>query len=285
MKKRSLFAAVAMLIVSAIVLTSATYAWFASGQTATVSTINAKVTNGDGTLEIAAVPSGTNMKWTNVLAISDFPTDTNVGVPGTSGTVANDATTLQPMSFDIATSTSSMMTGAISQDSTDATKYNFASGTGAPSGGYIKMTVYVRVTKACTVEITPTLTCAKAFVLGAVTTGDPTATPSTYSYQVVNGAGSATYTPVVGASKTAVDDTTKNGIVDAAEDTNGDILANHDVSVSSTKVRLTFGTNETTADNVYKQVDLFVWAEGQEPSCTGAVPLAYATFDVGFAII
>ena len=284
MKKRSLFAAVAMLIVSAIVLTSATYAWFASGSAASVSTINAKVTNADGTLEIATVTSGAGANWGNVLTMADFDPTTNVGVPGTSGTVANDATTLTPISFDVASGNAAMVSGAISQDATDATQYNFASGASAPSTGFVHLTFYVRVTKACTVEITPTLVCQKAFVFGAVTTGNPAASPSTYSYQVVNGASSAGYTPVVGLSKTAIDNNTKNGIVDSAEDTGNDILANHTIAPTANKVQLTFDANAAT-NGTYQQVDLFLWAEGQEPTCVGAVPLAYATYDVALAIV
>lgn len=281
MKKRSLFAAVAMLIVSAIVLTSATYAWFASGSQATISTINAKVTNQDGTLEIASVATGSTANWKNVLTVADFALNTsNVGVPGTSGTVANDATTLTPISFDIASGISNMVSGSISQDNTNANQYNFSSGSSAPTTGFVHLTFYVRVTKACTVEITPALSCQKAFVFGAVASG----TGAGYTYQVVNGASSTGYTPVVGQSKTAIDNNTQNGIVDPAEDTNSDILGSP-IAPTSTKIQLTFGDNETTADNYYKQVDMFVWAEGQEPTCTGSVPTAYATFDVSLAII
>ena len=68
MKKRSLFAAVAMLIVSAVVLTSATYAWFASGTEVTVSTVSADVSNSDGSIKISA--DGSN--WKTTLANADL---------------------------------------------------------------------------------------------------------------------------------------------------------------------------------------------------------------------
>jgi len=48
MKKRSLFAAVAMLIVSAIVLTSTTYAWFSLSNNANVEAVSASVQNASG---------------------------------------------------------------------------------------------------------------------------------------------------------------------------------------------------------------------------------------------
>ena len=54
MKKRSLVAALAMLVVSAIVLTSSTYAWFATSSKASVSTISAQVTSNKGALTVQA---------------------------------------------------------------------------------------------------------------------------------------------------------------------------------------------------------------------------------------
>lgn len=57
MKKRSLFAAVAMLIVSAILLTSATYAWFATGGPATISTITGKVAEAGAGITLRTVPT------------------------------------------------------------------------------------------------------------------------------------------------------------------------------------------------------------------------------------
>jgi hypothetical protein len=69
MKKRSLFAAVAMLIVSAILLTSATYAWFATGGPATISTITGKVAEAGAGITLRTQPtSGTGATgWVTTL--------------------------------------------------------------------------------------------------------------------------------------------------------------------------------------------------------------------------
>ena len=53
MKKRGLISAIAMLVVSAIVLTSATMAWFSMGKTVTVNSFTVDVTKADG-LQISA---------------------------------------------------------------------------------------------------------------------------------------------------------------------------------------------------------------------------------------
>ena len=50
MKKRALISAIAMLVVSAIVLTSATFAWFSMGKTVGVDSFNVGVSEADGLL-------------------------------------------------------------------------------------------------------------------------------------------------------------------------------------------------------------------------------------------
>jgi hypothetical protein len=70
MKKRSLFAAVAMLIVSALVLTSATYAWFTAGGAATVGAITGNVMESGKGVMVKTTVSGA--QWTGTLAGSAF---------------------------------------------------------------------------------------------------------------------------------------------------------------------------------------------------------------------
>ena len=69
MKKRSLIAAIAMLVVSAIVLTSATFAWFSMGDTVTVTAFDASVTDATG-LTISA--NGTSFR--SSVSLSDVQT-------------------------------------------------------------------------------------------------------------------------------------------------------------------------------------------------------------------
>ncbi|MBQ2812726.1 MAG: hypothetical protein IJE63_05680, partial [Clostridia bacterium] len=71
MKKRSLVAALAMLMVSAIVLTSSTYAWFATGKTAKVSNVSATVGNSDGNILVSA--DGENFNTS--ISFDDFVAD------------------------------------------------------------------------------------------------------------------------------------------------------------------------------------------------------------------
>lgn len=69
MKKRSLFAAVAMLIVSALVLTSATYAWFNVGGDATIKTTRGSVMQAGTGIRLK---TDSGMDWNSVLLPQDF---------------------------------------------------------------------------------------------------------------------------------------------------------------------------------------------------------------------
>lgn len=78
MKKRSLFAAIAMLIVSAVVLTSTTYAWFVSNTSASVSMTQANVASAGTGIQVRSHANG--KQWTDTLEQADLVTtseDTN----------------------------------------------------------------------------------------------------------------------------------------------------------------------------------------------------------------
>jgi len=74
MKKRSLFAAVAMLIVSALVLTSATYAWFTAGGNATIGKIQGVTMEAGTGVMVKTTVAGSN--WKGSIAQAEF-TGTN----------------------------------------------------------------------------------------------------------------------------------------------------------------------------------------------------------------
>lgn len=75
MKKRSLFAAVAMLIVSALVLTSATYAWFQSGGNAYITAYDSTTVNAGTGVQLKTTVN--NADWQNTLVYSDFTGSTD----------------------------------------------------------------------------------------------------------------------------------------------------------------------------------------------------------------
>ena len=87
MKKRSLVAAIAMLMVSAIVLTSSTYAWFATSSAAAVDKFSATVTNNSGSLTVQAVNGNTlgTKKTTIVTLFSPFMPNYTYFLPKSTG--------------------------------------------------------------------------------------------------------------------------------------------------------------------------------------------------------
>lgn len=75
MKKRAFISAIAMLIVSAIVLTSSTFAWFSMSKEAQVSSMNLNITTADG----ISISANTKKFGTTVTLDDIIPTADNAG--------------------------------------------------------------------------------------------------------------------------------------------------------------------------------------------------------------
>ncbi|HBL40465.1 MAG TPA: hypothetical protein DDY98_02395 [Ruminococcaceae bacterium] len=256
MKKRSLVAAVAMLVVSAIVLTSATYAWFSASSSASVSSITAAVTNNSGSLSIA--PTGTNAKS----ATKDI-FKTTISNADYENLCAN----LSPVSMSMNT------TPQFNKVSYDAAKFSgFAAATA--NSEYLTYTFTVKYVNgnasSKTINITPTFTQnAQNFTYGivAITTGTgETATTTYYMYSA-----SGSYEPVASMSAD-VTDTNGNAIIDSADDgyqssyignTTGTTAGTSGTAISL----MTVSANSTDTATV----TAYVWAEGQDANCTGNV--------------
>ncbi len=268
MKKRSLVAAIAMLIVSAIVLTSSTYAWFASNSNATVETISANVANNDGSLQIMATEAAvTGSTWKTRLTASDY-----TGIP------AN----LNPVSM-------AMVSGAPSFyiANYDGTKFTATgSGNGTPNGDYIKYgfdVQYVNGSDATpTISISPSWTDTSDFCYALV----KVATGGSTTYYMYQAAGS--YTPVTAVTGDIIDAKTSGtvDVIDAADAnattaaTMGD-YASVTAGTSGTAITVTALASDTTTIDV----DVYIWAEGQDAQCSGTTAAGAATmsFSLGVA--
>ncbi|MBQ3005326.1 MAG: hypothetical protein IJM97_02915 [Clostridia bacterium] len=186
MKKRSLVSAIAMLVVSAIVLTSATFAWFATGDTATVNQISASVSNAEGSILISADGN----EWKTVLTTADL----------TAVTTNTLASTLSPVSVTPGTQgIGSIVSGAIEEGVFTATE---------AAGKYVQFSVLVKSDVNCTVDVAPVFTHTQAYVFAGLT---------------VNGtftvAGTGSYLPYTGAAGDTANDTNGNAILDGDETT------------------------------------------------------------------
>ena len=251
MKKRSLVAALAMLVVSAIVLTSSTYAWFAASNTATISGVSATTGNSAGSIYISA--DGSN--WATSLTQANFVGVGTNSFPGEGGS-------LTPVSFD--KDGNAWYTGTFGQadGSATSTLESKVATSQDLMGNYIKFTVYMYAEVACTVTVTPTFTDTSKYCYAAFGQGT--------DYTIIGAVGNG-YTPI-GSAGTANDSTIPaDGIIDAAEAGAGTLTLGNAVEVGANQTL----TYEFTADQVGEtgqvSFDVYVWAEGQDADCFGIV--------------
>jgi hypothetical protein len=252
MKKRSLFAAVVMLVVSAIVLTSSTYAWFASGSTASVGQILTTVQNSDGSLVVSA--NGTD--WKTALTYQDFSGLFETGnelypvdvTPGTDPTIRSCA-------YDGETFTA----GAANANGAKYLDYTWQ----FKSNNFDK-----------TIELTPTFAAGSlgSFVYGLIIVDG--------HYYVFSSASGDQYFPISEANTTATEAAPADGVIQSAEVVTG--------AISSTPVTASTLTNGkisvAATANTPVSVRCLVWAEGQDAGCAGACQQTGAGFNFGLAI-
>lgn len=273
MKKRSLVAALAMLVVSAIVLTSATYAWFATSAAADVQSITATVSNNNGSVSVAA--TGTNAKSTSADVYK---------VRITSADYENLCTNLNPVSMSW---NSGPQFNKVSYDTT--TFSSFAAG--SQNGDYLTYQFKVKGANAAdaqatkSVTLTPTFTTnTGAFCNGLISVNDGTTT--TYYSYIAGGS----YESLIALTNTTITDTNGNGIVD-----NGDAglaaatdlatiptAQNNGPTVGTSGSAITILSGIAAGSSAEATVTVWVWAEGQDSGCVGNVnaETAYFTFDV-----
>lgn len=261
MKKRSLVAALAMLVVSAIVLTSSTYAWFATSQTAAVEKVSSDIGTTSGSIYVSA--TGAAGSWVSNLT-AQMLTDAGNQLP----------TQLTACSYD--KEGDQWFTGGITPVGTER-QFSATASTTVPAGT-ISYTFYVYSDTAAKVSLTPNFTRRADFVYALIKVDG-----ATYLYG--GSAAADSYKPIVAAG-TAVD-SKADGIIEDAEIPSDSTLEVADVAVSST----TPGVIELDFTSLYgegnkKAVEVVVWAEGQDPNCHGSITTALSndmSFDLAVA--
>ena len=265
MKKRSLFVAVVMLVVSAMVLTSATYAWFATTGSLTVQSFSASVENTSGGLVISA----DNSNWTNTLTYADYNytnnTNSLIGTY-TNGTYAGG--TFTPVSGTVGSAGVSFVGGRLA----GAT----FTGEAATTGSYLKVTTYAKTLNGVTgtLTITPNFTTASDFVYYAIfvkDSGGNVVTNGTYTLaKQADG-----YSPISSSSGTCTDANT-DGVIQSAEGSAGTVTVSS-TSVSAVATSAQAISVSMTASLTAVTIDVYMWAEGQDANCTGSVTTANST--------
>ena len=260
MKKRSLVAALAMLVVSAIVLTSSTYAWFASNSSAEVDDISAKVANNSGNLLLQA---------TGAYAVEGAKPTVKLTANDYNFKRGDSGNTMQPVSMSIAEGDVSFKKvsfgeskfTAISDASgdTDYITYQFTAKYDNGTNG----------TKA--VYLAPDFSASgAAFTYGLIKVTDNTKENDNVSFYLYDNV-AGEYTPIVSFTGEITDD--------------GDsVIDNGDTGFEGANV--VFGSYEDADKNPADSItimnvesgktgtaiiDVYVWAEGQDPQCSGPV--------------
>ena len=151
-KKRAFISAIAMLIVSAIVLTSATYAWFSMAKRVEVESMELNVTSPEG-IQISANTSA----FTTKLTVDDIKGTSTTRFNAYTGNVNNIPTTVIPSSsiFETNGALPQWFTGSID----DQNRMNISSRTEVGSG-FVAFDLFVKVKDATTVKFgSSTVTC------------------------------------------------------------------------------------------------------------------------------
>ena len=256
MKKRSLVAAIAMLVVSAIVLTSSTYAWFAASTTASVGQVTADVGNSAGAVYVSADSS----TW------SSSVTKDQLAAAGGTFPAA-----LTPVSYN--SPSDQWFTGSIGN--TEARTLTATASASVPNTA-IHYTFYVYVDAPGTVTISPTWTRGANYVYAYILADS---TKTLYGGAAPSGSGDDSYFPVTAAG-TANDTNPSDGIISGTEAAAGTNLTVASSAVTApataaTTPSLTFTSAQTGAGNA-KTVEVVVWAEGHDSNCFGIVAAAQA---------
>ncbi len=260
MKKRSLFAAVAMLIVSAIVLTSATYAWFVVGSDADITGISVEVAGADSGVQVRLYNSG---NWSGSLSGSTLATDTtNNKIPATyvpaTAYINNNVFTPLAGAFDAEGSMN--ITTSAATAGTDYALYKFSiRKTG--DAGKVDVTPDISVSGGSTAN--DALKVAIAHCDGSTTTflgiwGDD-------GYDAIKTAG--TYL-----------DSSDDKIISTADDSTYS-SALQAVTLASGTVQTT--SNIGTSGNDY--ILVYIWIEGNDSECLNAIASQQATVSINFA--
>lgn len=256
MRKSALLSSVAMLLVSCIVLTSATYAWFAAAKKVTVDTLSASVQKASG-LQISAWKDDLT-KYGNNVSMTDL---SNAG----ESKLLNEGDVIKPV-------TTADTTAFVTGEFDDNNNITFAT---APDGSYYKIRVYLKAAEGMTVDMAKTtisfengisVNPMNAFKAAVVVSGAETGNGTTFV--TFDAHTSWTGTNATGGSYT------KDGANGNANITGGTTVTAVEGFAAVPAFKLVADTAAT--------VDVFVWLEGQDPDCTEMMANGKVTCNLAF---
>lgn len=319
-KNRAFYAAIAMIVISAIVLTTASFAWFTLGKTVGVNELDLKVTAKEGLL-ISGNAKAADNTWTNYLEKTDLDGT------GTTDWATYDATkqylpkTISPTSTDFKFTTGNlpkMLSGGIKEsadswtmqakDITAADGLSFASGQSATYYAFDVFIKYSGEKDSFTVSVgdskikvkddasdgtTANADAVKAMRLGFVNLGvvaSESAAGTTYAKNEAK-----IYVPPINGT-TAYEDAKSVLPVTGAGDSAA--LDKNTFTVPSGKAgTLTLGSYASgavatsssdatlTLEKGINRVRVYIWMEGQDANCTDALQSQLVSAILDFSMI
>lgn len=251
LKKKAVLSALAMLIVTAIALSSATFAWFTAGTVVSVDTLSASISNTDGSLLISADNIVYDIKVTNA-EIQGYSGNTLPSNLATGGTFI-------PVS--VTPSSQQIIAGSINGET------HLFSAAGNATAGFFKVTIWLKSTADMSVTVAPTFNGgATPFLYAALIDADET---------VVLGTAGDSYYPIANGTVSCVD-TNANDIIDTGDTGFLPAMLNPQVTVAAGNLSMDLLANTP------QTFTILMWAEGQDPQCSG--PITTATSSLGITV-
>jgi hypothetical protein len=253
-----------MLLVSAIVLSTSTYAWFSAGATVSVGDITATIEQTDGSIEISA----DNTNWGSSIGLTELKAVAGNALFYEGTATATKVANLTPVSATPGTGSMTFVNASLAGNADGTNTVTSTTTAAVADGKYVYYSFYIKAGNADTeVTITPNFTVSgdKNFVLGAVSVDGGAAA-------VYGSSSSVTYLPMT-AGKTAVD-SDANCIIDSSDASAGVPSGTLGTQVTSNGTAFTDVKPGTSGI----QVKVWIWAEGQQADCAGSVSGLSGTF-------
>lgn len=307
-RKRAFLAAMAMLLVSAIVLTTASFAWFKLGKTVAVETMQLKVTAGDG-----IVISANTSAWTQKLTIAEIKGEADDDYTAYAGNTNNIPEFISPASSSFNASGSTLPAFFMGSIGLNADAKNVMTSTaaadeinakdledGAIQPGYYAFDVFVRYvgdqetievnvgdSKVQVKENTDDATVEQdakvedAMRIGFVNLGTVTSATAagSVSKTVVFAKNAPSTNPVTSAGESAE-------LADDAYTVSSANAGSLTVAGSYSGVATDQAANaQMTLSNGINKIRVYIWMEGQDANCTNALMSQWVDATISFKMV
>lgn len=275
LKKKALFPVIAMVLVSVVALSSATYAWFTTGNDATINNLNVQVVAADG-IQISV--DGTN--WTSSLdtaALSDIAAIQAAGYTG----VVNQmpAGQVNPVSTagNVVNGKMEMFTGNLSASGELSTAADVE--TAGTNGNFIAFDVFFKMDSTKTIK----LAYSGSQVIAGTTDSDAETAARVAFIDLGNATTAAAARSLTTAASTKIwepNATVRSAAANAqfAEPKDGQKLTYKGVKEAGTNIgdsqkadvetfTMSADTDILTLEKGYNKVRIYIWMEGEDIDC------------------